>query len=447
MSKIEKFVLKEIEKINSLDKTQKVRVHNGKSIINKSGFLKKSKPKGFILDIATSSYWRLGIGNKISTSVSNKNLDIKITDAYVKTIGSSITRKESKQSSQLHIFSYRSKGFWEKSKHCFRSVIPLKTKYTFHNIIQDEIFDYEGYSSSGLISISFDKKDFHAFVVEQSKRKFLFIDCLTPTLLHDFLEVSWEISVALGYLLGYLAQDEEYIFAYPNSAMKKFSGFIYQQQRDSIKSFYTPINANPYSWVKVDSIAKKYYGKIKEINSTQLSKLCDIIHREQDIKAIILLITESLSRSLLLMPAGLSVALEGLSEYFYNKESDRIKPIKDKKITTAFIKELQEILKRYKLDEKFCGSDIIKSKIQNINSPTNREKLKTPFTFQDINLTEIDEEVLEYRNDFLHGNINLKPQKGKKSYSMDSFEISLRLLTLLNMSIMKMIGYEGSLTS
>ncbi len=26
---------------------------------------------------------------------------------------------------------------------------------------------------------------------------------------------------------------------------------------------------------------------------------------------------------------------------------------------------------------------------------------------------------------------------------MDSFEISLRLLTLLNMSIMKMIGYQG----
>ncbi len=46
-------------------------------------------------------------------------------------------------------------------------------------------------------------------------------------------------------------------------------------------------------------IAKKYYGKISEI-----------VHGEVDIKAIILLITESISRSLLLMPAGLSVVLE-----------------------------------------------------------------------------------------------------------------------------------------
>ena len=104
---------------------------------------------------------------------------------------------------------------------------------------------------------------------------------------------------------------------------------------------------------------------------------------------------------------------------------------------------MHTVLSKYKLDEKFSGSDVIEKKIQNINSPTNREKLKAPFTFQNILLTDIDEEILEYRNDFLHGNINLKPKKGKKPYSMDSFEISLRLLTLLNMSIMKMIGYEG----
>lgn len=443
MSKIKKFILKEIEKINALDKTQRVKVHNGTNIINKSGYLKKSKPKGFILDIAAKNYWRLNVGDRINTSVSNKNLNIKITNGYVKGVGLSVTTSESKHSSQLHIHSFRNKGFRKKSKQYFRCVIPLKTKISFFNMIEDESFDYEGYSSSGLVSISFDNKDFHAFIVEQSKRKYLFIDCLDSVLLNDFLELAWEVSVAFGYLLGNLAQDEEYIFAYSNKAMKNFIGFVYEEQRSSIKSFYTPINANPYSWVKVRSIADSYYGKIKKVNSSQLSKLCDIMHKEQDIKAIIILITESLSRSLLLMPAGLSVALEGLSEYFYIKEAGRLNPIKDKKIASAFLKELQEVLCRFKIEEKLSGADVIKTKIENINSPTNRERLKAPFTCQNIPLTDIDEEILEYRNDFLHGNINLKPQKGKKSYSMDSFEISLRLVTLLNMCIMKMIGYEG----
>lgn len=443
MPRIKKFILKEIEKINALDKTQRVKVHNGTNIINKIGFFKKNKTKGFVLDIATKNYWRLNVGDRITTSVTNKNLDIKITDGFVKGVGSSVTRSESKHSSQLHIHSYRNKGFRERSNQYFRSIIPLKTKLSFFSIIEDESFDYEGYSSRGLVSMSFDNKKFHAFVVEHSKRKYLFIDCLNPILLDDFLELAWEVSVALGYLLGNLAQDGEYVFAYSNKAMKNFNGFVYQEQRSSIKSFYTPVNANPYSWVKVRTIADSYYGKIKEVSSIQLSNLCDIIHKEQDIKAIIILITESISRSLLLMPAGLSVAMEGLSEYFYTKEADRLNPIKDKKIAAVFLKELQEVLNKFKIYDKFSGEDVIKAKIENLNSPTNSEKLKAPFTCQNISLTEIDEEILEYRNDFLHGNINLKPQKGKKSYSMDSFEISLRLLTLLNMCIMKMIGYEG----
>jgi hypothetical protein len=85
----------------------------------------------------------------------------------------------------------------------------------------------------------------------------------------------------------------------------------------------------------------------------------------------------------------------------------------------------------------------MEKKISNINSPTNREKLISPFTVFNIPLAEIDKEVLEYRNQFLHGNINLKSQKNRKEYSMNSFEISLRLLTLLNMVIMKMAGHKG----
>ena len=78
-----------------------------------------------------------------------------------------------------------------------------------------------------------------------------------------------------------------------------------------------------------------------------------------------------------------------------------------------------------------------------INSPTNREKLKAPFVILKIPLTKIDEEVIEHRNDFLHGNINLKPRRQKKVYTMDNNEISLRLITLLNMILMKMCGYHG----
>ena len=62
---------------------------------------------------------------------------------------------------------------------------------------------------------------------------------------------------------------------------------------------------------------------------------------------------------------------------------------------------------------------------------------------QGITLTGIDEEVLNTEMISFMGNINLKTQKVVSLTQWMAFEISLRLLTLLNMCIMKMAGYMG----
>ena len=443
MDKRIKYISADIAFIKALESTQRLKISVDKRIINKSGYLKKAKPKGFSIDIAPKLNERLDVGEVIKASARNKKISLKITDAYVKSVGASVTKETYSHSVQIQIFSFCSKGF-SRSKACyFRSIIPLSKKLSFFNLVETKSFYNDEFSSRGLVKLFFTGHEFDVYVIEREKKKYLCTECTSKLTAEDFMDFNWAVKVALGYLLGHLPQDDEYFFAFSNREMKQTSGFIYQQQRDSIRTIYTPINANPYGWKMKRSIADKYYGKMPEINSGQLSKLCELIYAEEDIKAILLLITESLSRSLLLMPAGLSVALEGLSSYFYQKDTSKIKPIKDSNLGKKFILELKDTLDKYKTKEGFTGYDILLNKILNINSPTSRERLKAPFTYQEINLTEIDEEIIEYRNDFLHGNINLKPQKGKKSYSMDSFEISLRLLTLLNMCIMKMTGYSG----
>lgn len=443
MGKTVKYISDAIAMIKSLELTKRVRVSNGGGFVNKTGFLKKRKPKGYFLEIATDTFGRLDVGSKVTAYAENKNIGLKITDSYVRNVGSNITAGTLSHRMQLHIFSFRSKGFRDKTAYYFRSVVLIPKEFSFYNIISDESFYNDEFCSRGLVKVDFNSHKFHVFIVERNKQKYLCTDCTTKLGIEDFMEFNWSVKVALGYLLGNLPQDDEYFFAYRSKEMKHPSGFVYRQQRDSIRAIYTPVNANPFGWIKNHKIAKKYYGKIVEIGSIQLSKLCDAIHNEIDIKAILLLIIESLSRSLLIMPAGLSVALEGLSTFFYEKDSDKLKPITDKSIAKEFTHELKAMLDRYKTKEGFTGYEILLNKIQNINSPTNRELLKAPFTVQKIALTDIDEEILEYRNDFLHGNINLKPQKGRKSYTMDSFEISLRILTLLNMCILKMAGYSG----
>lgn len=443
MSKRVKYISPDIACIRAIETTQRLKINVEKHIQNKSGVLKKAKPKGYTIDIAPKLNERLDVGQVIKAFAENKKIALKITDAYVKSIGASVTKETQSHSMQIQIFSFCSKGFSRSKASYFRSIIPLSKKLTFFNLIETESFYNDELSSRGLVKLNFTGHEFEVYIIEREKKKYLCTECASKLTTEDFMEFNWSIKVALGYLLGHLPQDDEYFFAYNKREMKQSSGFIYQQQRDSIRTIYTPINTNPYGWKMKRSIADEYYGKIQEINSLQLSKLCELIYNEEDIKAILLLITESLSRSLLLMPAGLSVALEGLSSYFYQKDISKIRPIKDNSLGKRFISELKNIVDRYETEEGFTGYEILLSKILNINSPTNREKLKAPFSYQEINLTGVDEEILEYRNDFLHGNLNLKPQKGKKSYTMDSFEISLRLLTLLNMCILKMAGYCG----
>ncbi len=443
MDKRIKYISADVAFIRTLESTQRLKISVDKRILNKSGFLKKAKPKGFTIDIAPKLNERLVVGEVIKAFAGNKKIALKITDAYIKSIGASVTKETHSHCMQIQIFSFCSKSFSRSKASYFRSIIPLSKKLSFFNLFETDSFYNDEFSSRGLVKLFFNGHEFEIYIIEREKKKYLCTECTSKLTAEDFMDFNWAIKVALGYLLGHLPQDDEYLFAYSNREMKHTSGFIYQQQRDSIRTIYTPINANPYGWKMKRSIADKYYGKMPEINSEQLSKLCELVYTEDDIKAILLLITESLSRSLLLMPAGLSVALEGLSSYFYQKDISKIKPIKDKSIGMKFISELKDTLDKYKTKDGFTGYDILLNKILNINSPTNREKLKAPFSYQGINLTEVDEEIIEYRNDFLHGNINLKPQKGKKTYTMDSFEISLRLLTLLNMSIMKMTGYSG----
>lgn len=444
MPEIYKHIIQDLQLIENLSKTRKVSINIGKKTKKKTGYLKKIKPKGFVLEVSSFDYLHLDTGDNIKPVVSGKNILFKVTDAFISNKGASLTQTSRNHSIKIKIHEFKSKISRFKTAYYFRKVIPIKTSFHFHNIISHQSYEHDGcVSTIGLVQFEVCSKRFHVFEVENNKRRYLVMDCLDKLAIDDFSEITWSVSVTLGYLTGHLLQDEEYTFYYRTEQHRRLVNYEYSQRRDSIKSFYTPVNANPYAWVKRNKTADFYYGKITEITPVQLSTLCNLIHKEDDIKAIVLLITESISRSLLLMPAGLSVALEGLSEFFWLKNIETIKPIKDAGLATAFKKDLIATLEKYKPLEDFSGYEIMLSKITNINSPTNREKLKSPFTVLNILLTPVDEEVIEYRNDFLHGNINLNVRKGKKKYAMDSFEISMRLLTLLNMVLMKMAGYEG----
>ena len=398
-----------------------------------------------MIEVPDAQYARLTTGQNLKGSFFTKTNRFSFDDAYVQSSGGAFSPSRVTHRNKINLFSFEQNKPRKNSLRYFRTLIPITTNFSLDNILEQESYTIVDHSRTrGLTRLIVDKKEFHIFIAEVHKKKYFGIDCMEKITSREYAELSWCIVVATGFISGHLLQDEEYVFSYSTKVMKKCSSFSYSKSRDTIKSFYTPINANPYAWVKKNrKVADGLYGKMTEITSFQFSQLAQLIQDEQEIRGVILLMIESLSRSLLLMPAGLSVALEGLSEYFAVKNEEKLKPVKDRNEAKNLRIDLLKVLSEYKEHELFTRYKIMFKKIENLNAPTNRDRLRAPFTIMDIRLSETDEEILEYRNDFLHGNISLEPRKNGRSYSMDEFEIALRLLTLLNMVILKMIAYEG----
>ncbi|RZJ76124.1 MAG: hypothetical protein EOO45_03415 [Flavobacterium sp.] len=428
-----KSLKQELGLIASLARSTPVTFKCGENYI--SGSLEKGA-KDFVLKVEDQD--RLKIEDLSPLHLQSSDYEIILTNFYEKSKSFSSTTGNS---IVLGVFELEINCFEDDPQYC-RMMIPLKRGLSFNNILSDCFEKYETEESiiRGLLRIKIeDCPELEVFIYEKD---FLVIDSIEPMTKDAFSELSWSLIVAIGYITGYLPQDEEYCFYYINPGLDGDFSFAFKRNRDSIYSIYAPVNTNPFAWSLSRKIAEGYYGQVPELGIERFSQLCTLVHNIADIKAMLLLLVESVSSSLLVMPAGLSVVLEGISEYFYKLYGSRITPIADKKLSSKIVADLKAQLKIYEHTPGIDNFAVLNKKLETLNSPTNREKLKFPFNYLKIPINKLAEEVLEFRNDFLHGNINLNPKKGRPVH-MDSFEISLRLLTLINAIFMKMINYDG----
>ncbi|HEV7332711.1 MAG TPA: hypothetical protein VGN63_16855 [Flavisolibacter sp.] len=443
MDKLIRDLMPALDLMNKLQKTQRAHLIHRGALNGTTALLKKNAYKGFNFEISNLATTKIDVGDKIRFKARIATQEIKITSAYCKSI-----KVENKNSySQLHIIDVQSfeKNIDCQRKYYGRNIISIKDSLPFNYVVEAKSYSHVRGSQRGLIQVSLlHPNDYTVYCYSQEDKHYLVIDGELKKCPKEFREDCWSILVSLGYLQGYLPQDEEYTFFYSSRIHSAFTGFAYHTLRNTLSSLYMPVYSNPYAWKAITrKQADKYYKQLRNISQPEFSNLCRWVHSEIDIKAILLLILEATKTSLLTMPAGLSVALEGLTEYFYDKNKQAFQPVVNKKTCQEIVKKLKEVIAEYQFHPDVQNFSTLQVKIDSLNAPTNAEKLKAPFRLLEISLSKIDEETIDYRNDFLHGNINLKPRKGKKSYNLSSFEIGLRLLTLLNAVILKKIGYNG----
>jgi len=313
-------------------------------------------------------------------------------------------------------------------------------------------FDTEGYRDEKLLHTMgafFFQVNGKDFVLHERKfrdKYYLFIDSLKKINLEEFSDISHSVMISYGFLSADFHQDESFTVKSDTSNFSSVYDLHYLQLRPSLSSHETcnPIYKNPYRYTKDESIIDSVGKQLTIVDSDFFSKLSTKVHVDKDYAILILLILEANTSSLILRPAGYSVALEKLTNVIV-EENKGLKPIPDKELSERFRKELSTTLVNLKTEIEKVGNEdsiiILQKNIDKINNPTNRDKLTKPFEIYSIELNDDDIDAIENRNNFLHGR-NIKIKEGSDEF-IEIWSISMRLNKLINILILKHIGYSG----
>ncbi len=435
------FEIEQIEHINSLQ-NKEIEIHglhNFDSRINKQG------TKLFLE--SNTRYDESDLDGKLSFTLNDKNFIIDKIHLKSTSVSASVDSPY-KSVSTYEIRKVIEKDFNKKStfKLFYRvDIEEIKSFiYEFETIRycdEKKIYAYD------CLRISIDNIVFDIVQCKGKTVGYYLIECHSEMDFNEFLKVCFSIKLALGFMTKKFLGDEEYVF--DNSGKLYYSNSI----RPSCKGLYKPIDTHPKSFKDLDNNKRQeIYNKLNNFSLENLSAFVSKIHHNSDFSMAILVILEvSDSRSLLIIPSVFTVVIETLSKCF-DTNSELIKiPINDKEISSKIINELNDVIdsNSHLLDEKSVLK--LKRRLKEINRPinnkrlTNNEKLTRPFEDLNIKLSLHDIEIIETRNDFLHGDISIKRKEFENDEEINDYllYVSAKLYTLLSKLIFKSIGYEG----
>ncbi len=340
-------------------------------------------------------------------------------------------------------------GFEKREKYFYNLVIPLSKEIRLHDYFFRDSYQNESFTSSNKVSVQLDNITIDACCIDDDNNEyFLILDASTSVEFAVFSKLAFALINTISYITGHLAGNVGYYFAYDSQEKEKNQHFYTVSLRQEIISSYCPFTTNPHSYERDRNIAKTYTNKLKGLTQDQTRALASKIYTNQKFEIALFLMLESSLASLLFMPGGFAIALETLTSLII-KESIRTK--KKKPINPESLDdirdELNEVVDKYIEDIDPDHRSSVRKRIEHIDQPTNTTKLSQAFTILGIELSKKDLEVINSRNSFLHGRspkiLTKSSDRSHREINNDLYYASLRFYTLLNMLILKWIGYEG----
>jgi len=284
------------------------------------------------------------------------------------------------------------------------------------------------------------QKRVHLYAVEDIK--WIFIDSLEKNDFTEFKDIAADIRLAFGFLTARYYSGDVFILTSKDKHFKKISDVIYRLERDQINGKQQLINPTQlfqfYQHFGSEQFKKKFHDFHDRLPATIFGNFCSTLINPELRRATEILVNACSIKEPLQQGILASVALETITELVAEENEQTIKPIPNKQLAKALIKRLKEVVKDEFDGVPIEGQPVIDSKLSDLNKPTNRGKLLFPFKHYGLNLTQSEENMLDHRNDFLHGRT---PNGTESDWELE--QIALRLHYLAGIVILKYIGYSG----
>lgn len=283
---------------------------------------------------------------------------------------------------------------------------------------------------------------FYYYIISKEEGYFV-IKSQDESLFSDFIKIVDSVRSAYALLNGYYMADS---VLYVSRTLKRQGKLAieYRCKNSSISSNYPLLDYHLY----------------KNVDRTQLllspdmfEKLIRLLFKSSELRRSCVLITQSACLDNISNGCLASVAIETITGYFMkNHSSQKPKMFENKDILHHINYELKKVVKGSKKYATSIGINIdnkiwekLNSKLGQFNEMPNAVKLSAPFDDNNIRLFEDEEECLNCRNHYLHGNTPKIKMELLKNLTTDELYIfvSHTLRMLAGLLLLKQAGFNG----
>lgn len=350
-------------------------------------------------------------------------------------------------------------GIEPEASYYYRYMVPVDMQTHFGDI-RGWGFKVEGnISPRELLKINLPQGEVHFYRIQEGKQPFLVIE---PQFLCSHTEIdkiAYVILLSFGLISGTAYLDEAYMVVSATDDFQNPTGIYFKSLRDTIKCQYTIFTTNVYSVLmpiakrlgtdvekrvleKIEE--KKWNCAIEEMSGEVFSSLVLNFYENDAIARATLLLLDSSTLTLELQPAAYCIAFETLCTALSKiHELDAPKMLeKDIWDKGGIKKDLQKVISE-NLQNGILSrmqADFLKNKIDNLNTPTNLDKLKLPFEHLGYSLSDAEIAGIKDRNRFMHGILNTNKEE---EMADKLFHASLLMHKLCCILLLKHCGFSG----